>query len=292
MARDPSTGGYRPSSNLNDYGSPSSIPSRTGPNTSPTKKGRYDDVQAVTSRPMAEVFQTMSSNGTTGRVTYSYNMYQSMPTDMAKAWFSKQPAWLKESMKRTAKAIDYRGSAQGLWDKCVEISRSEAAEGRFIAPEEVYSQFVSSGLWPDPSQYDGGSSGGSSYYGGGGGGYGGGGGGGTSASVTLSNPEDARAVINDLAIQMIGRTVTDKEFKQYYQSLNKAERANPTISSMSFGPDGTPTQETIAGLGAEGRTAAIQDAIRGNESFNEYTIGSQAVSLMSRYLQERGVFGG
>ncbi len=61
---------------------------------------------------------------------------------------------------------------------------------------------------------------------------------------------------------------------------------------MTVGKDGTPTQETQAGLGAEGRTAAIQDAIRENPRFNEYTIGSQAVSLMSRYLQERGVFGG
>lgn len=284
-------GGGRPSSNLNDYGTPTAITGGNTVNTSPTKQGRYDDVQAVTSRPMAEVFQTMSSNGTTGRVTYSYNMYQSMPTDMAKAWFSKQPAWLKEDMKRTAKAIDYRGSAQGLWDKCVEISRAEAAEGRFIAPEEVYSQFVGSGLWPDPSQYDGSDSSGGGGYSYGGGGYGGGGGG-TSASVTLSNPEDARAVINDLAIQMIGRTVTDKEFKQYFQTLNKAERANPTISTLTVGPDGTPTQETTAGLGAEGRTAALQEAIRGNEGFNEYAIGSQAVSLMSRYLQERGVFGG
>jgi hypothetical protein len=110
--------------------------------------------------------------------------------------------------------------------------------------------------------------------------------------VNLTNPEDARAVINQLSLQMLGRTVTDREFKTYYKSLTELEMSSPQTVRMDVDDKGNPVQVVEGGLGAEGRTAALQESLRDSKDYNEYTIGSQSADLMMQYLQKRGMFSG
>jgi len=198
-----------------------------------------------------------------------------------------------EAMARTVHTNSTGGT---LWDDFTAQSAwlaSPQGGGVIITPYELAAQWAADGGGAydqargiDPTSSGGGSG---SYGGGGGGGYGGGA---SVGQVNLMNPEDARAVIDQLAMQMIGRMVTDREFKQYYKALNKVEMANPATARMGVDADGNPVQVVEAGLGAEGRTAALQDIVRGNKNFNEFAIGSQMTDLMSQYLQKRGIFRG
>lgn len=193
-------------------------------------------------------------------------------------------------LERAARTIHPNSTGNSLWEMAVDQSEWLASTGQIVTPYELIRQYFESG----GGVYDaarGGSPGGGGYsYGGGG--YGGGYGGGSVGQVNLTNPEDARAVINQLSLQMLGRTVSDKEFKQYYKSLNELEMSSPQTVRMDVDADGNPVQVVEGGLGAEGRTAALQESMRGAKDYNEYTIGSQAADLMMQYLQKRGMFSG
>lgn len=210
--------------------------------------------------------------------------------------YGREFALQLEAMARTVHTNSTGGT---MWDTFVTQASwlaSPQGGGVIVTPYELAAQWAADGggvydqaRGIDPNAT---SSGGGGYYGGGGGGGYGGGGGGSVGTVNLSNPEDARAVIDQLALKMIGRTVTDREFKDYFKELRKVERKNPATVSMGTDANGNPVQVVEGGLGAEGRTAAMQDIVRDNPNYNEFTLGSQTVNLMSRWLQERGVFRG
>lgn len=251
----------------------------------------------------AETFQSIPVNGSPQRVRSTYWQYTSVSMGDAENLFYQQPPWAVAAFQDAANEYNrvnqYNTSAGAMFKRMLAESKMLASQGIFRSPVEILYDKVDAGVLnmsgPGSDGTGSSSSGGSTYYGGGGyggGGYGGGGGGASVGTVNLSNPEDARAVINNLALQMIGRTVTDREFKTYYKELNKAEMANPATVRMDVDKKGNPVQVVEAGIGAEGRTAAMQESLRGNESYNEFTLGSEAVNLMSRYLQERGIFRG
>jgi hypothetical protein len=200
-------------------------------------------------------------------------------------------------LEALARTVHTNSTGGTMWDAFTTQSAWLATPeggGIIVTPYELAAQWAASGggVYDQARGIDG-SDGGGSYSYGGGGGYGGGGYGGASVgSVNLTNPEDARAVINQLAVQMLGRTVSDREFKQYYQALNELEMSSPQTVRMDVDDKGNPVQVVEGGLGAEGRTALLQEQLRTAKDFNEQTIGSQAVDLMGKYLQERGVFRG
>lgn len=64
------------------------------------------------------------------------------------------------------------------------------------------------------------------YPSGGGGGYGGGGGGG--GSVSLTNPSSARGLLLQTMQGVLGRNPTEREYKDFIDTLKQTEMANPT----------------------------------------------------------------
>jgi hypothetical protein len=191
------------------------------------------------------------------------------------------PPNLRSWLDAVAYQINPLKKGASLWEEAVRASALSSQRGEFRTPFEILNELYGS-YGSDKVDTSGGSSG-----------YGGGGfGGGSSSTVNLSNPEDARAVIDQLALKMIGRNVSDREFKEYYKTLTQAEMSNPSTARMDVDKKGNPVQVVEEGLGPEGRTAVMQESLRGNQAYNEYTLGSQAVNLMSQYLQERGIFRG
>lgn len=181
-----------------------------------------------------------------------------------------------------AKTIHSQSTGGSLWEEAVGQSEWLTEQGQYITPYQLVAQWAS----------DGGGvrdlfSGGSGSSGGGGGYSGGGGGGGTSSTTVYTNKEDARSLINALALKMIGRTVNDSEFETYYQTLRGAEAANPTVVSMA---GSGVVQES--GLGAAGREEILTDAFRENEDYADYQVGGRMVDMFQQYLSERGVFDG
>lgn len=245
----------------------------------------------------AETFMSMPVGGSPQRIRTQYWQYTSVSMQDAENLFYQQPTWAIQAFQDVAEQYNrtnqYNTSAGAMFKRMLTESKMLASQGIFRSPVEILYDKVDAGVLGMAGPGSDGSgaspSGGSGSYGGGGGGYGGGA---SVGQVNLMNPEDARAVIDQLAMQMIGRMVTDREFKQYYKALNKVEMANPATARMGVDADGNPVQVVEAGLGAEGRTAALQDIVRGNKDFNEFAIGSQMTDLMSQYLQKRGIFRG
>jgi hypothetical protein len=236
---------------------------------------------------MGEVLRTWPKGAAQpGMYTYYSQYYHYVPVTNATDgnYVNTLPRWQWELFDSVARARGGLSNVNSVWDEYAQRSAYESGFGRNVSPTDLLLMDLADGK---VSIGDDGSSGGGGYS------YGGGGYGGASVgSVNLTNPEDARAVINQLAVQMLGRTVSDREFKRYYQALNELEMSSPQTVRMDVDDKGNPVQVVEGGLGAEGRTALLQEQLRTAKDFNEQTIGSQAVDLMSRYLQERGVFRG
>lgn len=255
----------------------------------------YYDVRAQSpysvGHTLGEVFRLSPVNAAPGQYLLrqeNLKYYEKVSSTIAEDMLAEQPLWVQQAFTDTAEALGGAHTPTGLWTSYVNRSRYYSSHGINLDAVDLFMADLASEspLLPTGSS----SSGGGSY---GGGGYGGGGGGGaTSMTINLSNKEDARAVIDQLAFQMVGRNVTDVEFNQYYKALLKAERRNPQTVSVSTDENGNPVQTVEGGLGAEGRTQLLKEQVAKSQGYAEYQVGSTALNLMANYLRERGVFGG
>lgn len=243
--------------------------------------------QVAIGTPYSEVLRTQPVGAAQpGMFTYYSQYYNYVPVSNATDgnYVNTLPRWQWELFASVARARGGLSNVNSVWDEYAQRSAYESGYGRNMSPTDLLLMDLADGrvkLGDDDS-------GGGGYSYGGGGGFGGG----AVGSVNLTNPDDARAVINQLAVQMLGRTVSEREFKRYYKALTELEMSSPQTVRMDVDDKGNPVQVVEGGLGAEGRTALLQEQLRTAKDFNEQTIGSQAVDLMSRYLQERGVFRG
>lgn len=266
------------SSGLNSAGRPGGVVSFTRP-SAPGNESQYIPITpGVGFTPTADMQQNLIGRGIQPQPTWVPANVADSRLFYAGGYYSGQAgrAYAAE-LEAWAKTISVNSSGNTLWEEAVKLSEFEADMGRVVPPYTFVEAWAADGGGVrDLFQSSGGGSG---YYGGGGGG--------SSTSINLTNREDARAVIDQLAISMIGRTVDDKEFEKYYQVLTSAERANPTTVAME---GGTVVQQS--GLGSSGRQAILEQALRENEDFADFQMGSQMIGMFQRYLQEREVFSG
>ena len=59
------------------------------------------------------------------------------------------------------------------------------------------------------------------------------GGGGVSRVVNLTNPDDAKSLVNGALQTYLGRDATQEEITEFTKALNKAERQNPIVSTRT-----------------------------------------------------------
>ena len=108
--------------------------------------------------------------------------------------------------------------------------------------------------------------------GGGGGGYGGGGGG-TTSRVTLTNEDQAKALLDRAMTEALGRGSTEKERADFLKSLNAAERNNPYVQSISGS-----TVTTTGGVDPTVQAQEYAEAQQGSAEFKA------AGDLMSAFV--------
>lgn len=187
--------------------------------------------------------------------------------------------YLKQMLEVYAKTIHFSKTGTGVWEDAVAASMSKSQRGEYVTPLSIALGWLEEWQTNFKPEDDGGGSG--SY---GGGGFGGGGGAG---QINLMNEEDARAVVNSLASQMLGRTVNEKEFQQYYKSLLSLQRANP--SSVSVDDAGNTVVQDP--MGAEGLRYNLEEQMRNTEDFVTNSVGTQAIGLLEKYIQSRRIGG-
>lgn len=225
-------------------------------------------------------------------VAWEDPIYKRVPVDSlgenAFATYNDLPQWQKDVWSAVAESLG-GGSRSGssTYAKFFSASGARAAEGENWTAWDLLMENIDAGEI-DPgvlagNRYESGSSGGGGSYGGGGG-FGGGGGAG---QINLMNEEDARAVVNSLASQMLGRTVNEKEFQQYYKSILSLQKANPSTVTVDEAGN-TVVQDP---MGVEGMRFNLEEQMRNTEDFVTNTVGTQAMGLLEKYIQSRRIGG-
>lgn len=125
------------------------------------------------------------------------------------------PIETKKQLGELARTLNT--SDQNAWNSAVEAASVRLFNGERVTPMQALQMAVSDGIKAGTLTA-------------------GGGGGATSQTVVnLASESDARALVNDALKTHLGRTATAQEQAAFYAALNKAERANPTISTQSGG---------------------------------------------------------
>lgn len=104
---------------------------------------------------------------------------------------------------------------------------------------------------------------------------------GTTARVAYANEEDVRVLANTLAENLIGRTVTDKEFKKIYSQFRKEEGESPTVTTTS--PGGSVTQQGVTD--AE-RKEILEEILMETPDFAAYQGGAGMIDRMRDINEE------
>jgi hypothetical protein len=102
-------------------------------------------------------------------------------------------------------------------------------------------------------------------------------------SVTVQAESDVRATADAVAMEMLGRGVSDAEFKRILNRTRKAEQAQPQVTT----PMGPGRQVTEQGLSTEGRQDIVQNIIAKKPEYQEFQKATTLMSWFDRALQER-----
>lgn len=213
--------------------------------------------------------------------------YEKVAQEEAVGNFRLLPRWQQVAWANAAEALGGGSrTAESTYSNYVEMSGYLSAKGVNKDPLDLLMEDIDSGYMPknllSPDFEDSSGGGGGGY---GGGGFGGGGGG--AGQINLMNESDARAVVNSLASEMLGRTVSEKEFQSYYKSLLALQTQNPSTVSVDESGN-TVVSESI---GADGLRYNLEQQMRNTEDFVTNSIGTQALDFLESYIQTRRING-
>jgi hypothetical protein len=157
----------------------------------------------------------------------------------------------------------------GVWHRAVTRSAMEYERGVKMTPIDALEMEINEyQAWQETN---GRSSGGGGSYGygyGGGGGYGGG----SVSTVQLTNPTDARIILNQAMSQYMGRQATSKEIEQFVRALNAQEMANPITQAFEG--------DTTVQSGGFNPATFAEDYARAQEGSSEF----QAANLLGSFM--------
>lgn len=96
----------------------------------------------------------------------------------------------------------------------------------------------------------------------------------TSTNVDLTDPTTARALVNQVLTNQLGRAATDDEIDRFTQILNTAERANPTLTTTTGtyeqGDLVSQSSTTQGGLTAAARQELVSDKVTATPEYGAY----------------------
>jgi len=105
---------------------------------------------------------------------------------------------------------------------------------------------------------------------------------GPTSSVTLMNERDLRATADAVASTVVGRAISDDEFKKILKQVRTAERAEPSVSIPGVG-----SNVSMPGLSAEGRQDIIRDSLMKGPEAEDYGKATKMMDLFYKTLEAR-----
>jgi len=89
---------------------------------------------------------------------------------------------------------------------------------------------------------------------------------------------------DSLAQEMIGRTITDKEFKRMYKRVRKEEMESPRTTRIEGG-----VQVTETGMTDLERQEVLQEVLREKPEWEQYQMTTGVLDAMNNAIQATGV---
>lgn len=105
---------------------------------------------------------------------------------------------------------------------------------------------------------------------------------GPTESRTIMAESDIRATANALAIELIGRPVSDKELNRLTERMRKAEQQQPTVTISTTG-----SSTTKQGLTAQGREDILREVIAENPEYEQFQVDTTVLDAMTDFINEK-----
>lgn len=100
-------------------------------------------------------------------------------------------------------------------------------------------------------------------------------------SIDNANEEDIYTLAQGLAMEMIGRPITEKQFDKLLKRVRKEEQASPTITRRSGN-----TVTTEAGITTEERQSVMAELLQENPQWEQYQMTQGVLDALTRNIQE------
>ena len=197
--------------------------------------------------------------------------------------FTDLPEWQQNMFAGMAAAKGGNSTAESIYKKYVAVSANRSKNSEIITPGELAYSDISSGKAPytgaGGTQTGPGTTGSRAYSG-------------PVSRVTQLGDEDIRRMANDESMNLIGRDVTDAEFKKIMTAVRRAEARNPDVTSGKGA-----NRTTVSGLSAETRAEIIREKTAGfiardvalAEEATIYGEASKTMNDLRSWAQANGV---
>ena len=107
----------------------------------------------------------------------------------------------------------------------------------------------------------------------------------TISSVDLTDPQSAKAIVNDVLAQALGRAALPEEMSQFLGTLSAAERANPTVTSTTYSDGDAVSSTTSGGLGAAGARQTLLESAQAKPDYGAYQAATLYFDALSQAVQ-------
>jgi hypothetical protein len=207
--------------------------------------------------------------------------------DLAVGRDTKYGGYAESYLTGLAKALGHNRTASSLWNMAVEIAKRDGITVNTaiqrIAQDAGYGPSNGSGAGDGNSpqgSHSGGSGGrsrGSS-----------GGSGGISQSISYDNAPalDVRSIADQVAMEFLGRGVTQDEMRKILARVRVYENNNPSVSTGQSGA-GVSVSRSQGGASTAGRQQVIEKILAKNPEFGDYQKATTMMDWFNSALQER-----
>lgn len=230
----------------------------------PINQGQFDGDLSTHSRAKEEVYRDeverfdLTDDGVNGAMGAWYSF-----SDEARAALSKKMWYL--GLIKDPNDFD---AAYNQWKTAVEHAGRFAMTGREIDPQDVLEMMGDAASGPGGTRQQAGPV--------------------TRRQIDLTDPETAKAWIQQAFSQSMGRAPEDAEVRALADALNQRERANPTIQTSTptkFDDEGNPVDTSVVTTGGVNSQAFLQNQIAADP---EATAHQAAGELYPALLQALG----
>ena len=111
----------------------------------------------------------------------------------------------------------------------------------------------------------------------------------TSRDVDLTNPETAKAIVNDVLADALGRAATDDELEAFRSALNAHERANPRVTTTTTdfedGQAVSSSSTSQGGVDGAGRQQIALDKAMSMPEYGAYQAAATYFPVLAQAIQ-------